>query len=189
MKGFTFATVAALAATTFAATVKLEQTPCIQANATELGSFDVEVDKLSVVNLASVCGLKVVSADGVDAKSVKCQAYRDAEGMQKGSSEFTVDKPAQIATNPVQVPAILCVGSGDVPSAQPTTFAAYTTSASFAAPTGGASPSGNSTSGKPTSPSQPSPSSTNPADLPGSASTIGMSFGALSAAAIAMLFL
>lgn len=188
MKGFTFATVAALAATTFAATVKLEQTACVQANATSLSQFDVEVDKLSVVNLDSVCGLKLVSADGADVKDIKCQAYKDAEGKDKGSKEFTFDEPAKIATNPVQEKAILCVGSGDVPTAQPTTFAAVTTSASLAAPTGGATPTGNSTSGRPSSPS-PSPSSTDPTGQPGSASTISMSLGALSFAAIAALFL
>lgn len=188
MKGFTFATVAALAATTFAATVKLEQTPCIQANSTALASFDVEVDKLTAINLPSVCGLKIVSADGVDKSAVKCQAYKDAEGKEKGSAEFTADKPAIISTNPVQEAAILCVGSGAVPSAQPTTFAVVSTSAALAAPTGGASPTGgNSTT--PTKPSSPSAPSGSGSGTPGSASTIGMSFGALSAAAIAMLFL
>ncbi|KAL1603895.1 hypothetical protein SLS60_005487 [Paraconiothyrium brasiliense] len=188
MKGFTFATVAALAATTFAATVKLEQTACAQQNATSLSQFDVEVDKLVAISLPSVCGLKIVSADGVDKSKVTCQAYIDAEGKNKGSKEFTADKPALIATNPVQEGSILCVSEGAVPSAQPTTFAVVSTSASLAAPTGGATPSGNSTT-NPTSPSQPSASSTNPADQPGSASTVGMSFGALSFAAIAMLFL
>ncbi|KAJ4345547.1 uncharacterized protein N0V89_011680 [Didymosphaeria variabile] len=187
MKGFTFATVAALAATTFAATVTLEQTPCLQPNATSLDQFDVDVDKLTVIDLASVCGLKIVSADGVDKSKVSCQAFKDAEGKETGSAKFTADKNAMIATNPVQEKAILCVSEGDVTSAQPTTFAVVSTTASLAAPTGGASPSGNSTS-NPTSPSQPSASSTNPADQ-GAASTIGMSFGALSAAAIAMLFL
>ncbi|KAF2442127.1 hypothetical protein P171DRAFT_433686 [Karstenula rhodostoma CBS 690.94] len=185
MKGFTFAAVAALAATTFAATVKLEQTACLQANATALTSFDVEVDKLTVVELPSVCGLKIVSADGADVKDIKCQAYRDAEGKSKGSKQFTFDDPALIATNPVQEGSILCIGSGDVPSAQPTTFAAVTTSASLAAPTGGATPTGNSTSGKPSS---PSPSTTSPAGE-GAASTLTMSLGALSFAAIAALFL
>ncbi|KAK7191805.1 hypothetical protein PSPO01_02254 [Paraphaeosphaeria sporulosa] len=188
MKGFTFATVAALAATTFAATVKLEQTACIQANATSLSQFDVEVDKLTVVNLDSVCGLKLVSADGADVKAIKCQAYIDAEGKNKGSKEFTFDDPAEIATNPVQEKAILCVGSGAVPTAQPTTFAAVTTSAALAAPTGGASTTGNSTSGKPSSPS-PSPSSTNSPGNEGAASTLGMSLGALSFAAVAAFFL
>ena len=183
MKGFTFATVAALAATTFAATVKLEQTPCVQANATTLASFDVEVDKLTAVELPSVCGLKIVSADGADVKSIKCQAYRDAEGKEKGSKEFTSDSPALISTNPAQEAAILCVGSGAIPSAQPTTFAVVSTSAPV--PTGGASHSGNGT--VPTTPT-PTPSTTSkPGE--GAASTIGMSFGALSAAAIAMLFL
>lgn len=188
MKGFTFATVAALAATTFAATVKLEQTPCIQANATALSQFDVDADKLTVVSLPSVCGLKIVSADGVDVKNVKCQAYIDTEGKNKGSKQFTFDDPAEIATNPVHEGSILCISSGDVPTAQPTTFAAVTTSASLVAPTGGATPTGNSTSGKPSSPS-PSASSTNAPGQPGAASTLTMSLGALSFAAIAALFL
>ncbi|KAL5387490.1 hypothetical protein PMIN06_002167 [Paraphaeosphaeria minitans] len=193
MKGFTFATVAALAATTLAATVKLEQTACIQANATSLFQFNVEVDKLTVINLDSVCGLKLVSANGADVNAIKCQAYMDAEGKNKGSKEFTFADPAQIATNPVQEKAILCVGSGAVPTAQPTTFAAVTTSAALAASTGGASATGsgngngNSTSGKPSSPS-PSSSSTN-APGEGAASTLSMSLGALSFAAVAALFL
>ncbi|KAF1975189.1 hypothetical protein BU23DRAFT_552600 [Bimuria novae-zelandiae CBS 107.79] len=190
MKGFTFAaTFAALAATSFAATVKIEQTQCLQANTTALPSFDVEVDKLTAIELPSVCGLKITSVDGADEKSVKCQAYKDAEGKEKGSAEFTVDKPAQIGTNPRQIAAVLCIGSGDVPSAQPTTFAVVSTAVA-AGPTGGASPTGgNSTSPtSPTAPSSPTSSSSDPANG-NSASTLGMSFGALSAAAIAMLFL
>lgn len=184
MKGFTFATVAALAATSFAATVKLEQTACISANST-VAPFSVEVDKLTALELTSVCGLKIVSADGVDVKSVKCQAYKDAEGKQKGSKEFTSDSPALISTNPVQEAAILCIGSGAIPSAQPSTFAVVSTSAPV--PTGGSSPSGNGT--VPTAPSSPTSTPSKTPDNKGAASTLGMSFGALSAAAIAMLFL
>lgn len=188
MKGFTFATVAALAATSFAATVKIEQTACVQANSTSLESFEVEVDKLTAIDLPSVCGLKIVSAEDAKVEDIKCQAYKDAEGKEKGSAEFTKDKPAMIATNPVQEKAILCVGSGDVPSAAPTTFAVVSTSApSLAAPTG----SGNGTSNgtKPGSPTgSPTPTGTGAPDE-GSASTLSMSFGALSVAAIAMLFL
>jgi hypothetical protein len=189
MKGFTFATIAALAATSFAATVKIQQTECIQANSTSLASFDVEVDKLTALDLPSVCGLKIVSADGVDVKTIKCQAYKDAEGKEKGSAEFTSDKPALIGTNPRQEAAILCIGSGDIPTAQPTTFAVVSTSAALAAPTGGAHSGGNSTN--PTTPTSPSSPSSSPSGNPeqGAASTLGMSLGALSAAAVAMLFL
>lgn len=192
MKGFTFAAVAALAATSYAATVKIEQTACIQQNATSLASFDVEVDKLTAVELPSVCGLKIVSADGVDVKSVKCKAYKDAEGTQPGSAEFTSDKPALIATNPVQEGSILCVGgSGAIPTtgAAPTTFAVVSTSAPGAAAPTGATPSGGNNSTNPTSPSSPSTPTPSAGTLPGSASTIGMSFGALAGAAVAMLFL
>lgn len=194
MKGFTFATVAALAATSFAATVKLEQTPCIQANATSLNSFDVEVDKLTVVELPSVCGLKIVSVDGADAKSIKCKAYTDKEGKEPGSDEFTQEVPALIATNPVQEGSILCVsGDNAIPSSgpAPTTFAVISTSAPVAAPTG-STPSGGKNSTTPHSPNSPSSPTSTPSgtpNQPGAASTIGMSFGALAGAAIAMLFL
>jgi len=187
MKAFTFATVAALASTSLAATVSISETPCLQN--TTLSTFDVEIGSLYVQDFPSVCGFKINSADGADVASVKCQAYKDAEGTEKGSAEFTADKPALIATNPVQEGSILCVTDA-LPSGGATTFSKIT-----AAPTatGGASPtSGNGTApgntASPTQPTNPSGSGS-PSGVPGTANTIGMSFGALSAAALAMLFL
>lgn len=182
MKAFTFAT---LATTSLAATVTLQQTACLQANTTSLSSFDVQVNALTVVNLDAVCGLELVSASGADVNAIKCQAYKDAAGKEKGSAEFTKANPASIATNPVQEGAILCVDSGAVPTAQPTTFAAVTASATLAAPTatGGASSTGNSTGG---SPSTPTPSA--PVNH-GAASMVQMSLSALCFAGFAALLL
>jgi hypothetical protein len=100
MKTFTtFAAVAALVSTAFSASVKIEETPCLNSN-TELKSFDVEIGTLKVGGkllrspplpqtilttlpaLESVCGLKIVSADGVDLASVTCKAFKDAEGKE-----------------------------------------------------------------------------------------------------------
>jgi hypothetical protein len=196
MKGFTFATVAVFAATSIAATVKLEQTSCLNINITTPNSFDVEVNKLTVVDLPTVCGLKIVSADGADVKGIKCKAYRDKEGKEPGSAEFTQDVPAQIGTNPIQEGSILCVSGDDaIPTSgpAPTSFATASTSVPNAAPTGATPSGGNNSSAPhtPGSPNSPTPTPSGGADQPGegAASTIGMSFGALAGAAIAMLFL
>jgi hypothetical protein len=56
----------------------------------------------------SVCGLEIVSTQGVDVHRVSCQAFKDAAGTQPGSARFTFGNSANIATNPVQEKAIFC---------------------------------------------------------------------------------
>ncbi|KAF2270487.1 hypothetical protein CC78DRAFT_528246 [Lojkania enalia] len=106
----TFATIAALAAVASAATVTLKETACISPSG-ELEEFTIEVDKLVVKELESVCGLELLSADGVDVNSLTCLAYKDIEGTEVGSAPFTKSSPALISTNPVQENSIRCNSS------------------------------------------------------------------------------
>lgn len=122
-------------------------------------------------------------------KSVKCQAFADAEGTQKGSAEFTIDDPALIATNPVQEGSIQCsAGDGEGDSEGSTTLGTVTASATGTG--SGSSPTGNATvtvSQTPTQPGQTGQPSGS--DAPGAAGTVGMSMGALAAAGFAALLL
>lgn len=111
MKSFTSfaAALALLAPTTYAATVTLETTQCLQPIALE--KFDIEIGTLVVKELASVCGLKINSSS-VDVNSLACRAYRDAAGQQPGSAVFTFSNPALIGTNPRQIASIRCDVNG-----------------------------------------------------------------------------
>ncbi|KAF2647649.1 hypothetical protein K491DRAFT_685355 [Lophiostoma macrostomum CBS 122681] len=107
MKTFTsVATLAVLLSSASAATVTLQETACLET--TELETFTVETDKVVAKDLASVCGLKIVSVDGAETSQVTCQAFTDAEGTTPGSEQFTYTIPARISTNPVQEAAIRC---------------------------------------------------------------------------------
>ncbi|KAF1959148.1 hypothetical protein CC80DRAFT_502215 [Byssothecium circinans] len=181
MKSFTSLIAAtALFSTAFAASVKLEQTKCLQP--TKLESFDVTLGNLVVKNLNSTCGLKLVSADGADLAAVQCQAYKDAAGQEKGSAQFNQSTPALISTNPVQIGSIKCA-AGSVPgpnSAVPTITAtsAGSTLVPSASPTGNATaPSGNGTNPSATN-SPPRPSTSTPGS---GAERLGLSLGVVAA--------
>jgi hypothetical protein len=45
---------------------------------------------------------------------VECRAYKDFAGVQPGSAVFTVDKPAYLTTNLVEVGSILCYIAGEI---------------------------------------------------------------------------
>lgn len=193
MKAFTtLAAATALFSSVYAASVKLEETPCIQNN-TQLKSFDVTIGELKVGTLESVCGLKIVSADGVDITKVECQAFKDAEGKVPGSAKFTSSKPALIATNPVQEGSVKCdVVGGSSPNSTDTTITTLIT----ATPTGTGSPAptgGNntiSTTGTPTQPSGPGATNSgapNPTAAGNSAGRFGLSIGALAIGAVAFV--
>jgi hypothetical protein len=128
----TFAAATALLATTYAATVKLETTKCLNSENTPPQQFDVALNSISPVakgqstliiahsktltnptlDLPSVCGLRILSAsDNVDIATIQCQAFRDTEGKLQGSALFTSDNTAQIATNPIQEKSIWCTTS------------------------------------------------------------------------------
>lgn len=193
MKTFiTLAAAAALLSTSYAATVKIEETPCIQNN-TELKTFEVEIGKLVVGKLESVCGLKLVSATDADLAAIECQAFKDAEGKDPGSAKFTAAKPALIATNPVQEGSILCtIGGG---SSNDTTTVTTLITAKPSAGTGSPAPTGgNSTISATNSPTQPSsPSNTASNTSPGtpqesgSAGQVGLSIGALAVGVAALV--
>lgn len=110
MKSFTLAATSTLLASTYASTVTLSTTPCLDLTIpTE--QFSIELDTANPVakDLPTVCGLRILSASAnVDVRTISCQAFRDTAGTQPGSAVFTYDEPALIATNPVQEKAILC---------------------------------------------------------------------------------
>ncbi|OAL55840.1 hypothetical protein IQ07DRAFT_595495 [Pyrenochaeta sp. DS3sAY3a] len=110
MKSFTLAAASTLLATTYASTVTLSTTPCLDLTIpTEQFSIELNTANPVVKDLPSVCGLRILSASAdIDVRTISCQAFRDAEGTQPGSAVFTYDEPALIATNPVQEKAILC---------------------------------------------------------------------------------
>ncbi|KAF2252971.1 hypothetical protein BU26DRAFT_515365 [Trematosphaeria pertusa] len=186
MKSFALAAAAAaLFSTAYSATVTLQETPCIQNN-TNLETFEIELGKLVVKDLPSVCGLKLLSATDADINAIKCQAYKDAAGTQKGSAEFTFASPALISTNPVQEGSILCT-TGDIGEAS--TLAVVTATATGTG--GGSSPTGaNATVSTGAPGSQPTGSATGPGapDETGAAGAIGVSIGAV-VGAFAMLML
>ncbi|KAL5121391.1 hypothetical protein ACEQ8H_000859 [Pleosporales sp. CAS-2024a] len=113
-----FATVAALLSGSYAATVTLETTQCLNSNS-PAEQFQLQLNSAKPVaqNLPSVCGLKIVSAtDNIDVNAISCRAYKDAAGTQVGSAAFTFAQPALIATNPVQEQAVWCNASSSLAS-------------------------------------------------------------------------
>ena len=110
MKSAAFIAATAFASSSYAATVTLETTKCLNDN-TPLEQFNIEIGTSKPVakDLPTVCGLRILSAsDGIDVTTVQCQAFRDTEGTVPGSALFTFDKAASIATNPIQEKSILC---------------------------------------------------------------------------------
>ncbi|CAO2656831.1 Nn.00g056340.m01.CDS01 [Neocucurbitaria sp. VM-36] len=110
MKTATLVAATALASTSYAATVTLETTKCLNANI-PLEQFDIEIGTSKPVakDLPAVCGLRILSASAsTDVTTIQCQAFRDADGTQPGSAVFTFDSPALIGTNPIQEKSILC---------------------------------------------------------------------------------
>ncbi|KAF2682394.1 hypothetical protein K458DRAFT_488648 [Lentithecium fluviatile CBS 122367] len=195
MKAFTTLAVAsALLSTGYAATVKIEETPCIQNN-TELKTFDVEIGKLLVGQIESVCGLKIISATDADVTKVECQAFKDAEGKDPGSAKFTQAKPALIATNPVQEGSIKCIlvdGSGSSSGVTTSTTLITATGTGTGTGTGIPAPTGgNSTVSVTGTPTQPgSPTSTSSSTSPensNNAGRVGLSVGALAVGVAALV--
>ncbi|KAF2109510.1 hypothetical protein BDV96DRAFT_604832 [Lophiotrema nucula] len=196
------ATIAALAAVSSAATVTLKTTPCLQDYPLE--EWTIDTNKLVVHDLQTVCGIKILNATGVSASSLTCLAYKDKAGTQPGSAYFSLSDPAAIATNPVQEAAVRCDENGKPPmsNGNNATAVGTVTSVTFVTlPTGTAgttantaassgsipTPSGNSTSPSATgTPTQPSVAPTN-TDVPGAASMVSLSMGAVVAGLMAFL--
>jgi hypothetical protein len=135
MKTSAFTTAAALLSTSYAATVTLETTACLEPTYPSGQPLEIEMNLSSPVavgmsqipkrpppphhqmlkpllDLPTVCGLRIVSASpGVDINTIKCQAFKDVAGTTPGSAVFTYASPALIATNPVQEKAIKCTYS------------------------------------------------------------------------------
>lgn len=110
MKSFALAAATTLLSTTYASTVTLETTQCLN-NDIPLGQFSIELGTSGPVtkDLPSVCGLRILSAsDSVNVRTIQCQAFRDTAGTQPGSAVFTYDHPALIATNPIHEKSIWC---------------------------------------------------------------------------------
>ncbi|KAF2281332.1 uncharacterized protein EI97DRAFT_497951 [Westerdykella ornata] len=153
MRSYTAAAaLAALASTSHAATVTLQETPCLQP--TELKTYTVEVGKLVVVDMPSICGLKLVStSDPASAplEAITCQLFKDAAGQVPGSAKFTFASPALIATNPVQEGSIRCdVGAAPASSStgetqSVTTVVSPVTATGTGMPVGGGYGNGNGT--------------------------------------------
>ncbi|KAF2196691.1 hypothetical protein GQ43DRAFT_484739 [Delitschia confertaspora ATCC 74209] len=195
MKAYTtIAALLSLFSSVLAATVTLKETVCIQSN-TELETFTIPVNELAVKELKSVCGLQILSADGVDVSTLVCRAYKDAAGTQPGSAQFTFDTPALISTNPVQEASIKCDNTGT--SNGTVSMSIQSSSQNMlptAAPSGSSSPFpvSNSTSPSSTGINVPvGPASSTGAGMPistAAASQWGPSIGVVSAA-FAILFL
>ncbi|OAL07590.1 hypothetical protein IQ06DRAFT_289292 [Phaeosphaeriaceae sp. SRC1lsM3a] len=110
MKTTSFATAATLLSASYAATVTLETTPCLDPSY-GLEQLTIEMNLSGPVarDLNHVCGLRIISAsEGVDINSISCQAFKDVVGTQPGSAVFTYAEPARIATNPVQEKGVWC---------------------------------------------------------------------------------
>ncbi|KAF2187029.1 hypothetical protein K469DRAFT_705580 [Zopfia rhizophila CBS 207.26] len=188
----TLTTIVALLTLANAATVTLHTTPCLQE--IELETFTIEVDKLVVKDLPTVCGIEILSASGVDVNSLTCLAYKDAEGTDIGSAPFTFKTPAAISTNPVQEGSIRCNSTGEAPRSQvpPAGNSTVASTLATAASTGGVSPTGNTTVPSVTGGPRPSGGATatggNDSPVPtGGAGAVGMSIGAFAAAFAAFL--
>lgn len=99
MKSFTLTNLALASAST----VTLTTTPCLDSSISiQQVSIDINTAAPVRLNLASICGLQVLSASSdVDMNSITCQAFKDAKGTQSGSEVFSYAEPALIATNPV----------------------------------------------------------------------------------------
>ncbi|KAH7408232.1 hypothetical protein DE146DRAFT_752377 [Phaeosphaeria sp. MPI-PUGE-AT-0046c] len=113
MRTTSIAPAATLLSLSYAATVTLETTPCLDPSY-ELQTLEIEMNPAGPVarDLDHVCGLRIVSAsEGVDLNTISCQAFKDVVGTQPGSAVFTYAEPARIATNPVQEKAIWCTYS------------------------------------------------------------------------------
>ncbi|KAF2467500.1 uncharacterized protein BDR25DRAFT_395261 [Lindgomyces ingoldianus] len=190
-----FASIAAFAAFSSAvhgATVTLKETACI--TRTQLEEFTIEVDKLVVKQLDTVCGLQIISADGVDVNSLSCLAYKDAEGTDRGSAVFTFATPALISTNPVQEGSIRCNSTGG-PENKANSSTTMSTLSTAVASTGTALPISTGNVTVPTGTRTPTPSSgpsatgsSSPAQSTGAAAHVGLSVGA-AVGAFAVFFL
>ncbi|KAH7086808.1 hypothetical protein FB567DRAFT_549254 [Paraphoma chrysanthemicola] len=110
MKTSTLTTAATLLSTTYAATVTISTTPCLDPHI-PLQQETIEMNLSGPVarDFPAVCGMKILSASpGIDINTIHCQAFKDVVGTQPGSAIFTYAHPASIATNPVQEMAVRC---------------------------------------------------------------------------------
>lgn len=138
MKTSSLATAAALLSASYAASVTIQTTKCLDNSIPYGEQFTIEINTpepiqkgtsslsppslppllilhiltYTSLDLPEVCGLRILSATpDVDLSTVQCQAFRDTSGSQPGSAIFTYANPALIATNPVQEKSIRCSGS------------------------------------------------------------------------------
>ncbi|KAM0190313.1 hypothetical protein ACHAPI_009564 [Fusarium lateritium] len=70
----------------------------------QLTTLNYPVMELDLIGLS----VHVPGIPSPDVKDIVCQRYNDKYGIQFGSTEFSVGKPARISTNPVDFGWVLC---------------------------------------------------------------------------------
>ena len=70
----------------------------------QLTTLNYPVTELRLISL----GVNIPDIPSPDVKDIVCQRYQDRYGVQFGSTEFGYEKPALIATNPVDFGWVLC---------------------------------------------------------------------------------
>jgi len=70
----------------------------------QLTTLNYQVTELRLISLS----VNIPDIPSPDVKDIVCQRYQDKYGVQFGSAEFGYEKPALIATNPVEFGWVLC---------------------------------------------------------------------------------
>lgn len=97
--------------TTFSVTLNINTANQIDSNGVpSYVNQTVAINTLTNLNDISCSEIFIDANSGinVNASDVKCRAYRDAAGQEPGSAEFSVQQPADLTTNLVEIGSVLC---------------------------------------------------------------------------------
>ncbi|KAH7260014.1 hypothetical protein FSOLCH5_009633 [Fusarium solani] len=71
----------------------------------QLTHYDMAISELRLESIAVTLPGGAIEPDIQD---ITCQMYKDEHGLDPGSREFTIDRPALLSTNTVQFGWVLC---------------------------------------------------------------------------------